>query len=136
MKISHAFYIAIILFSFLFTSCTEKNSDDPNEVYELWSFREPEKDIKITNGQYWQSAHFTREYEMYLELYASPEWLDEFIKINNLKVHTSQIYLPDDAPSWFKPKIGLIAFSSPNNLTSIYFIDFKKGYLLFHEMQL
>jgi hypothetical protein len=137
MKTSHSFCIVIILFSFLFTSCIEKNSNDPNEVYQLWSGREPEKDVKILKGQYWQSAHFTLEYKMYIQLYATEKWLKEFIKINNLKVHTSEIDLPEDAPSWFRPKIGLKAFSSPeNNQGSIYFIDLKTGYLLFHEIQL
>jgi hypothetical protein len=136
MKSSRSFYIAIILFSFLFTSCIEKNSDDPNEVYQLWSGREPEKDVKILKGQYWQSAHFTLEYKMYMELYATQEWIEGFIKINDLKVHTSEIDLPNDAPSWFKPKIGFTAFSSPNDISSIYFVDLKNGYLLFHETQL
>lgn len=137
MKTNHVFYITITLFSFLFTSCIEQNSDDPNEVYQLWSGREPEKDVKILNGQYWQSAHFTLEYKMYMELYTTPEWLKEFIKINKLEVHTSEIYLPDNTPTWFSPKMGLKAFSSPEDVQgSIYFIDFKTGYLLFHEIQL
>lgn len=137
MKPTHPFYVPIILFLFLFTSCIERNSDDPNEVYKLWSGREPEKEIKITKGQYWQSAHFTLEYRMYMELYATCEWLKEFIKINNLKAHTSSINLPYDAPTWFSPKIGLQAFSSSEYTQgSIYFIDFKTGYLLFYEIQL
>ncbi len=131
------FYLLIVFISFLFTSCMEKKSNDPNEVYKLWSGNEPTNDIKVINGKYWSSTHFTYEYETYLELKTSTEWLNKFIKENKLKVATSSIDLPYDAPNWFDPKLGLKAFvPSGFSQGSIYFVNMKTGYILFYEIQL
>lgn len=76
--------------------------------------------------------------------YTTPKWLKKFIKINELQEVQNgaididfDIDIRNNKPTWFSPKIGLKAFSSPNNFgSSIYFIDLKTGYLLFHEIQL
>jgi hypothetical protein len=136
MKYHLKFILPLIIF-FCLASCLEKETTNPEEVYKYWSGNNPEKDMKIIHGKYWQSAHWTREYEMYLELVGSPLWLEEFIKQNKLKTANSTIDLPDDAPSWFNPKLGLKAYI-PDGFSqgSIYFVDLKTGYLLCYEIQL
>jgi hypothetical protein len=67
----------LIPLSFLigvFSSFTEKTSENPNETYMLWSGEKPSNEIEVIRGKYWLSAHFTKEYIMYLELLASPVW--------------------------------------------------------------
>ncbi len=136
-------HILKIIFGFLFLgisliSCSEKNSENPEEVYYLWSGTKPTNEIKLINGKYWQSSHFTREYKMYLELIASKNWLSEFIKQNDLKLLTStSIDLPPDAPGWFKAKPGFKVFvPSQFSQGSIYFLDDKTGCMLIYEIQL
>jgi hypothetical protein len=131
--------ISIFLISFfLLTSCGEIRTTDAKETYEYWAGNEPNENIKILNGRYWQSSHWTKEYEVYLEIKTNSKWIREFIKQNKMKVKTSkEINLPDDAPDWFKPKIGLKVYE-PRDFSqgSIYFADEKKGYIMFYEIQL
>ena len=130
--------LAFLFLGLSLISCFEKNSENPDEVYLLWSGTKPTDEIKLINGKYWQSSHFIREYEMYLELIASKNWLSEFIKQNDLKLLTSTSFdLPPDAPSWFKVKPGFKVFT-PSGFSqgSIYFIDEKTGYMLIYEIQL
>ena len=138
MKHHLKLFLIFIFLGASFISCSEKNSENPEEVYSLWSGSKPRNEIKLINGKYWQSSHFTKEYEMYLELVASKNWISEFIKQNDLKVLTStSIDLPSNAPSWFKVKPGFKSFiPSGFSQGSIYFLDDKTGYMLIYEIQL
>lgn len=129
--------ICFILF-FVMTSCIEKETDDAVEAYEYWAGTDPGDEIKILHGKYWQSPHWTKEYELYLEMQTNPKWVKEFISQNKMKVKTStELDLPYDAPSWFRPKIGLKAYEpSGFNQGSIYFVDETTGYILLYEIQL
>lgn len=130
--------LVFLFFGVSLISCSEKNSENPDEVYLLWSGTKPTNEVKLINGKYWQSSHFTKEYKMYLELIAPKNWMSEFIKQNDLKLLTStSIDLPDDAPVWFKVKPGFKAFV-PNGFSqgSIYFLDDNTGYMLIYEIQL
>ena len=73
---------------------------------------------------------------MYLELKASPLWRAEFIRQNNLKLDTVNI-IPDDAPSWFKPK-GYCKIWRPSGFDqgSVYLEDTVAGHLFVYEIQL
>ena len=130
--------LAFILLGISIISCSEKNSENPEEVYYLWSGTKPTNEVKLINGKYWQSAHFSKEYKMYLELSATNNWTSEFIKQNNLKLLTSTtIDLPLDAPIWFKVKSGCKVFV-PSGFShgSLYFLDNKTRHLLIYEIQL
>ncbi len=118
-------------------SCSEKNSENPEEVYYLWSGTKPTNEVKLINGKYWQSAHFSKEYKMYLELNATNNWISEFIKQNNLKLLTSTSpEIPTDAPAWFKVKSGFKVFEpSEFSQGSIYFVGEKTGKVLIYEIQ-
>ncbi|WP_310558674.1 hypothetical protein [Flavobacterium sp.] len=119
-------------------SCSEKNSENPEEVFFLWSGTKPTNEVKLINGKYWQSAHFSNEYKMYLELNATNNWTSEFIKQNNLKLLTStSLDIPNDAPAWFKVKSGFKIFvPSEFSRGSLYFVDEKTGNMLIYEIQL
>jgi len=84
-------------------SCSDKRSNNPNEVYRLWSYEDPPKEVKVLKGKYWESAHITKEYVMYLELQALEGWRKGFIKKNKLILDTAKMSLPSDAPKWFQP---------------------------------
>jgi hypothetical protein len=86
-------------------SCREKNTQDPLEAYKYWSGGDKlPKDVRIIHGKYWGSAHWSKEYIMYLELKAPSKWKDEFIKQNNLVYKKDTAIIPEqDAPLWFKP---------------------------------
>jgi len=138
MKHRLKLFLIFIFLGFSLISCSEKNSVNPEEVYYLWSGTKPTNEVKLINGKYWQSSHFTREYQMYLELIAPKNWISEFIKQNDLKLLTStSIDLPVDAPVWFKVKPGFKAFvPSGFSQGSIYFLDDNTGYMLIYEIQL
>ena len=128
----------LLLSIFLLTSCFEKRTSDAEEAFEYWSNLSSKNGIKILKGQYWQSAHWTKEYEVYLEIQTSPQWVAAFVKLNDLKITTSEVTrLPDDSPDWFKPRTGLKVYE-PSDFSqgSIYFVDEKTGYMLFYEIQL
>ena len=61
-------YIFLLFFTVILTSCMEINSENPKEIFELWTGNELPKEIKLVNGKYWQSAHWTKEYEEYAEI--------------------------------------------------------------------
>jgi hypothetical protein len=128
--------IVLVLIGFSFISCKTK-SDDPKEVYYLWSGVEPGNEVKVINGNYQQSPHFFKEYEMYLELTTSKRWIDGFISINNLVLNTNETTnLPDDSPAWFIPKVGYKVYvPREHSQGSLYFIDEKNNHILFYEIQ-
>lgn len=66
MKYKNAIYLLII--AILMTACTEVNTDNPQKAYKYWSKQKLSDDIEVINGKYWKSAHWTYEYEVYLQL--------------------------------------------------------------------
>ena len=131
-------YFCILFCSFLFSSCMEKRTINPIKSYKYWAGSNPSKNIEILNGNYWESAHFTKEYILYLEMKTSKIWIEQFIKINHLKLSKEiEIDLPADAPFWFKPKEGLkVYISSDYSQGSIYFVNAETGYILIYEIQI
>jgi len=127
----------LFLSALLFSSCMEKHTSDAEEAFEYWSGMTPKSGIKILNGQYWESAHWTKEYKVYLEMQTNPEWVAAFVKQNDLKIKTSDVTKLYDSPDWFLPRSGLKVYE-PSDFSqgSLYFVDEKTGYILFYEIQL
>src|SRR5688500_8435827 len=94
--------LTILLLLLLF-SCSEKISSDAEECYRLWSGIKPPKEINVVNGSYWQSAHFTKEYILFLEIKANDYWIKQFIKENKLVPANDKWAQPNKTPSWFVP---------------------------------
>jgi hypothetical protein len=129
-------FAAILLVSGMLVGCFEKKTDDPIKAYQYWAGEKPNERIEVINGRYWGSAHWSKEYIMYLELKASPLWRAEFIRQNNLKLDTFYA-ISDDAPSWFKP-IGSYKIWRPSGFDqgSVYFEDTVEGHLFIYDIQL
>jgi len=129
--------LLLILTLFLTVSCFEKNSNEANEVFELWSGNEP-KNVNVKNGKYWRSSHFTLEYIVYLDFQTSKDWIEKFKKENRLEIQKSKtLNLPSDAPSWFVPKSGFTCYSQKGfNQGSLYFFNEETGEVLLYEIQL
>ncbi|WP_268846608.1 hypothetical protein [Flavobacterium aestivum] len=132
-------YLLSTLLFFCLVSCgTEtKETYDPKEAFELWSYEDVPDDIKVINGQFWKSSHWTEEYITYLKFKASDEWIDNFIETNDLETATGDFSLPNDAPNWFTPKVGQKAYvEKEHSEGSIYFVDEKSGEVLLYEIQM
>jgi len=72
-------FLTVVIISF-FSSCKEKTSTNPNEIYQLWTGVNPSKEIKVINGQYWESVHWTKEYVLFMELQTDNFFWDKFKK--------------------------------------------------------
>src|ERR1700744_3789881 len=92
--------IFLILSAILFTGFMEKNTTDPSKSYEYWLGEKLPKGVKAIRAQYWQSAHWSKEYIIYIELAAYPEWKAQFIKQNHLVLSQQKLEINSDAPKW------------------------------------
>ena len=123
----------------LLTSCSEKTSSNPNEVYQLWSGIKPTDEIKVINGKYWESAHWSREYILFLELETDGNFLNKFKKQNNLIIDTTKIdYSISEKPDWFNPSKKSIKYKINDNLDqgSRYYQDSTSNKIFIYEIQL
>lgn len=117
--------------AFLLFECSEINTTNPTDTYEYWTGMPPPRGVKVINGQYWQSAHWTKEYIMYMELVAPLDWAGEFIRMNYLTESNSAHSLPDDAPEWFNPTPNFEVFvSDAAGHESIFYLNPKNGRML------
>lgn len=133
-----ALYLTLV--TAIFTSgCREKNTQNPSEVYNLWSGGEkPPKVVHLIHGKYWQSAHWSKEYIMYLELEAPSKWRQDFVKDNKLVYKKDTvIQLYDDAPVWFKPTPAFKVYT-PSGFSqgSAIFEDSISGRMFIVDIQL
>lgn len=96
-------FIALLLTIFTLTSCMETKTTDAKDTYKYWAGTNLPFDIEILNGQYWQSAHWTKEYIVYLKLKPTNKWWEEFLKQNSISADKENWTIPSDAPTWFKP---------------------------------
>jgi len=131
------FFALGISLAFLFGSCKERKTEDPIETYKFWSGEPAPKDITVMHGKYWQSAHWSKEYIMYLEVKASPSWRMQFIKQNNLIETKESPDTPSDAPSWFSPGKNFRTWVPAGvNQGSVYYADTLTGKMFIYEIQL
>lgn len=119
-----------------FLSCGKKSSE-PNESFELWSNHEVPSDFKIYNGQYWKSSHWSYEYITFLHFKAPTNWIDDFIKLNDLQIATGEYCMPYDAPECFAPKVGQKVYIEKGiTQGSMYFVNEETGEVFLYEIQL
>ena len=128
----------VLLTIFLFTSCSEINTTNPEETFKYWAGTNPPADFEFFNGQYWQSSHWTKEYIMYLKFKPTEIWWNDFLKQNNIVEDKDNWTVPTDAPSWFKPSDNSIRYRIKGNFDqgSQYFYDTLTGICYFYEIQL
>lgn len=120
------------------TSCSEIRTTDPEQVYKYWSGSTAPTEIELLKGQYWQSAHWTGEYIMFLKIRSTEKWWTEFINQNQLQKDNESWTKPTDAPNWFNPTDQMIKYSSGEDFDqgSRYFIDTLTNESYIYEIQL
>lgn len=101
---------------------TEINIDDPNKAFMYWTKIPLENtDVQPIKGKYWQSIHFTLEYEAYLLLKASKAWTDQLIEFNKLEIIEEKINVSsNNTPDWFKPSSDYKLYKEKDNLSNLY----------------
>ncbi|EKR65646.1 hypothetical protein LEP1GSC036_4092 [Leptospira weilii str. 2006001853] len=61
-------------------------------------------DLELIHGKYWESAHWSHEHILFLELKAPLPWREEFKRLNHLIEVKPDGGLPSgNAPKWFRP---------------------------------
>lgn len=130
--------IAGLSLAIILTSCFEIKTNNPQETYKYWAGTNAPTDFELLKGQYWQSAHWTREYIMYLEFKPSDRWWNEFLKQNHISIDKEDWTKPDDAPTWFKPSENSIRYSRNDTFDqgSRCFKDTITGVCYIYEIQL
>ena len=139
-------YIFLLFFTVILTSCMEINSENPKEIFELWTGNELPKEIKLVNGKYWQSAHWSKEYEVYAEIKSTETWWNDFKNNNELNNFKSSLNNDIEEkffknkneelikqPNWFKPEKNYEIYIKGS---SEYFWNPKTKILFIHEIQL
>lgn len=82
MIIKRQYILLALLTTFILTGCTETKTSDVNDTYKYWAGTNSLPNIELLNGQYWQSAHWTKEYIMYLKFKSTQTLWDIFLKEN------------------------------------------------------
>lgn len=119
------------------TSCSEIRTDNPTDSYEYWTGTKPTDDIKVLNGQYWQSGHWTREYILYLKIRPTDKWWNEFVKQNQLQIDNKDWSKSSDSPDWFQLTDKIEVYKHADDFNdSRYFRDSVTGECFIYEIQL
>ncbi len=100
------------------------------ETYRYWAGQDPDEGMQVLNGEYWASAHWTKEYSLYMEL-KFPRAKD-FVMGRNFK-RLEQWVEMTGAPDWFTPPKHFEVWEG--SLGSRYYLDPKKGHLYMFERQ-
>jgi len=138
MQIKKYTTLALLLtLSISLSSCMDKKTEDPAKAYKLWAGEKAPKEVQVIHGKYWQSAHWTKEYIVYLELQTSAVWTKEFIRQNSLMPSMEPTDVPPGFPAWFLPDKHFKRYV-PSDLSkeSSYFIDTVSWKMFLYEMQL
>ncbi|MEM6265694.1 MAG: hypothetical protein AAGI38_24540 [Bacteroidota bacterium] len=135
--------IILCLLPFLFLSNMVIGQDNEGmhygakETFTYWAGEEPWEGIEVKHGQYWSSAHFSKEYIMYMEVIVPKSTALNFINDshNKLELAGDGVDLPDGAPDWFTPPKSFKVYTREWQ-GSMYFIDTNTGHMFMYEVQL
>ena len=119
-------------------ACSETNTSKPKDVYKYWSGANPPKDMELLQGKYWQSAHWTHEYIMYLKIIPRKEWWTTFINQNELRVVKENWIKPSDCPEWFNPPKSALMYAGDAEFDqgTRCFLDEESGICYLYVIQL
>jgi hypothetical protein len=130
----------ILIFSLftLLVSCFQIETKNPKKAYEYWSGSEPPKEIKLIKGQYYQSPHFSLEYELFLKFKSDKKWFNDFVEYNGLELDTVKNNWSKwtDLPKWFKTDKNYLIYTKNQNdefERSRYFINPENGICYIYE---
>ncbi|ULC58545.1 hypothetical protein MBM09_11510 [Flaviramulus sp. BrNp1-15] len=108
------------------------------KAFKYWSGNEPPEEIELIEGEYYQSPHFSLEYELFLKLKSNNRWFFEFVEYNKLEIDT----INNDwsqwttLPNWFKTDESYIIYAKDQNNefdSSRYFINPESGICYIYE---
>ncbi len=125
--INHILFLCLCLGT---VSCFKIETSDPEKAYNYWSGSEVPSELKVINGKYYQSPHFSLEYEVYLEVACNERWWKEFVHQNGLKPDTMRLQMPLDSgfPDWFKPDKSFIVYSKNDRMDrSRFYVDLERN---------
>lgn len=133
-------FLLTFIILFFFTNCVEKNITNPNEAYMHWVNTDADSNIEVINGQYWQSAHWTYEYIIFLELKVDEGWWSEFSYKKDLIIDSEESCssLDKNQPKWFNPTEYFLKYKPNSNFDqgSRYFYNPNNQTLFIYEIQL
>lgn len=133
--------LIIVLSFFLALAISEQSygQDDihygAEETFEYWAGAAPWEGIEVLNGQYWSSAHWSKEYILYMEVTVPVKMALDFIEDNHLKTVNDEVKFPKEAPNWFHPSSAFKEYKAGSQ-GSKYFINTETGHLFIYEVQL
>lgn len=105
--------ISLIGILFLLIGCFSTETKDAKKAYEYWSGNEPPKEIELIEGEYYQSPHFTLEYELFLKFKSDKKWFEEFVEYNRLEIDTigNDWKAWTELPKWFNPDQNFLIYA-------------------------
>ena len=105
--------ITLIGLVFLLVSCLPIETKNAEKAYKYWSGSEVPSDIKLIKGEYYQSPHFSLEYELFLKFKSDKKWFDEFVEYNELEIDTigKDWTRWTDLPEWFKSDQNFVIYA-------------------------
>ncbi len=113
-------------------------TNDAEEAFRYWSGSKSPKEIKLIKGEYYQSGHFTLEYELFLKFKTNKKWFKEFVRQNNLEIDTTGNNWSrfTELPNWFKTNDDYIIYAKDQHddfERSRYFLNPKNGICYIYE---
>lgn len=136
------FYCIILLF---LCNCSEKNTENKDEIFELWTSQKAPENISVIKGKYWESAHWSKEYEIFIQIRSDKKWWNEFKNINNLEQYKTNFNEEIENNFYTNPQKRIIEQPNwfiPNKKSEIYikgsseyFWDPKSETIFIHELQ-
>ncbi len=98
---------------FLLVGCFSTETKNPEKAYKYWARSGPPKEIELIKGEYYQSPHFTLEYELFLKFKSDKKWFDEFVEYNKLEIDTigNDWKSWTELPEWFKPDQNYLIYA-------------------------
>jgi hypothetical protein len=114
----------------------EREADDGHrtgalETYRYWAGHDPEEDMQVLHGEYWASAHWSKEYTLFMELRFDDA--EDFVFANKFERSEKWMEIPAGAPDWFKPRKHYQVWKGGQS--SLYYLDPKRGHLYMYEVQ-
>lgn len=95
--------------------------------------------MKVINGKYWESGHFTKEYIMFLEIETDKYFWNKFKQENQLVIDTiKNENRMSEKPKWFTPSENSIQYKLNDNFDqgSRYYEDLINNKIYIYEIQL
>ena len=122
----------------LFVSCFPIETNNAEKAYEYWSGSKPPTEIELMKGEYYQSPHFSLEYELFLKFKSDEKWFNEFAEYNALEIDSvgNDWSRRTELPEWFKLDENYLIYTrnqTDENELSRYFTNPATGICYIYE---